>query len=56
MLQGCMSYVLSDLTRVFTGDALLIRGCGRTDFQVEIHCFLTLLLCAYLTNFSLLLL
>ena len=26
-----MSYVVDD--RVFTGDALLIRGCGRTDFQ-----------------------
>ena len=31
--QGCMSYVLDDLSMVFTGDALLIRGCGRTDFQ-----------------------
>jgi sulfur dioxygenase len=30
---GCLSYVLDDLTRVFTGDSLLIRGCGRTDFQ-----------------------
>jgi glyoxylase-like metal-dependent hydrolase (beta-lactamase superfamily II) len=29
--QGCVSYVLAD--RVFTGDALLIGGCGRTDFQ-----------------------
>ncbi|WP_347988837.1 MBL fold metallo-hydrolase [Methylomonas sp. AM2-LC] len=28
---GCVSYVLSD--RVFTGDSLLIGGCGRTDFQ-----------------------
>lgn len=28
---GCVSYVMSD--RVFTGDALLIDGCGRTDFQ-----------------------
>lgn len=26
-----VSYVAGD--RVFTGDALLIRGCGRTDFQ-----------------------
>lgn len=26
-----LSYALSD--RVFTGDTLLIRGCGRTDFQ-----------------------
>jgi sulfur dioxygenase len=30
---GCMSYVLGDRSRAFTGDALLIRGCGRTDFQ-----------------------
>jgi sulfur dioxygenase len=30
---GCLSYVLDDLSRAFTGDALLIRGCGRTDFQ-----------------------
>jgi sulfur dioxygenase len=30
---GCMSYVLDDKSMVFTGDALLIRGCGRTDFQ-----------------------
>jgi glyoxylase-like metal-dependent hydrolase (beta-lactamase superfamily II) len=28
---GCVSYVLAD--RVFTGDALLIGGSGRTDFQ-----------------------
>lgn len=27
----CMSFVFDG--RVFTGDALLIRGCGRTDFQ-----------------------
>ena len=30
---GCVSYVLDDRTKAFTGDALLIRGCGRTDFQ-----------------------
>ena len=30
---SCLSYVLDDLTMAFTGDALLIRGCGRTDFQ-----------------------
>lgn len=30
---GCASFVLDDLSMVFTGDALLIRGCGRTDFQ-----------------------
>lgn len=28
---GCMSYAVDGM--VFTGDALLIRGCGRTDFQ-----------------------
>lgn len=30
---GCISYVLDNDAMVFTGDALLIRGCGRTDFQ-----------------------
>jgi sulfur dioxygenase len=32
---GCVTYVVRDGDRVlaFTGDALLIRGCGRTDFQ-----------------------
>eukprot|EP00518_Triparma_eleuthera_P007455 CAMPEP_0182469546 /NCGR_PEP_ID=MMETSP1319-20130603/17250_1 /TAXON_ID=172717 /ORGANISM="Bolidomonas pacifica, Strain RCC208" /LENGTH=757 /DNA_ID=CAMNT_0024669863 /DNA_START=121 /DNA_END=2394 /DNA_ORIENTATION=- len=30
---GCVSFVLDDKTMVFTGDTLLIRGCGRTDFQ-----------------------
>jgi sulfur dioxygenase len=30
---GCFSYVLDDESKVFTGDTLLIRGCGRTDFQ-----------------------
>ncbi|HEY5635576.1 MAG TPA: MBL fold metallo-hydrolase, partial [Burkholderiales bacterium] len=30
---GCTSYLLDDRSMVFTGDALLIRGCGRTDFQ-----------------------
>jgi sulfur dioxygenase len=30
---GCLSYVYELERRVFTGDALLIRGCGRTDFQ-----------------------
>ncbi len=28
---GCMSYVVDG--KVFTGDALLIRSCGRCDFQ-----------------------
>jgi sulfur dioxygenase len=32
---GCISYLGSILERkvVFTGDALFVRGCGRTDFQ-----------------------
>jgi sulfur dioxygenase len=30
---GCVTYVLDDETCAFTGDALLIRGAGRTDFQ-----------------------
>lgn len=31
---GCMAYYTESLGgMVFTGDALLIRGCGRTDFQ-----------------------
>jgi glyoxylase-like metal-dependent hydrolase (beta-lactamase superfamily II)/rhodanese-related sulfurtransferase len=30
---GCLTYVTGDRSRAFTGDALLIRGCGRTDFQ-----------------------
>lgn len=30
---GCLSFVLADKSMVFTGDALLIRGAGRTDFQ-----------------------
>lgn len=30
---GCVSYIFHQGKRVFTGDTLLIRGCGRTDFQ-----------------------
>jgi sulfur dioxygenase len=30
---GCATYVLDNEAAAFTGDALLIRGCGRTDFQ-----------------------
>ena len=30
---GCITLVLDDQSMAFTGDALLIRGCGRTDFQ-----------------------
>lgn len=31
--RGCLAYVLDDQSLAFTGDSLLIRGCGRTDFQ-----------------------
>jgi sulfur dioxygenase len=30
---GCLTYVLDDHSMAFTGDCLLIRGSGRTDFQ-----------------------
>lgn len=30
---GCVTYVCREAGSAFTGDALLIRGCGRTDFQ-----------------------
>lgn len=30
---GCVTYVNHAQKLAFTGDALLIRGCGRTDFQ-----------------------
>jgi sulfur dioxygenase len=30
---GCLTYVLDNAAMAFTGDALLIRGAGRTDFQ-----------------------
>ena len=30
---GCVAYVSHAERCVFTGDALLVRGCGRTDFQ-----------------------
>ncbi|KAB5521317.1 hypothetical protein DKX38_025636 [Salix brachista] len=46
---GCITYVTGDGSdqpqprMAFTGDALLIRGCGRTDFQVwvVVHCSFT---------------
>ena len=31
--EGCVTYVLDDESMAFTGDCLLIRGSGRTDFQ-----------------------
>ncbi|XP_059480488.1 persulfide dioxygenase ETHE1, mitochondrial isoform X3 [Neocloeon triangulifer] len=30
---GCITYVCKEQGMAFTGDTLLIRGCGRTDFQ-----------------------
>uniref|UniRef100_A0A0N4ZJV7 Persulfide dioxygenase ETHE1, mitochondrial n=1 Tax=Parastrongyloides trichosuri TaxID=131310 RepID=A0A0N4ZJV7_PARTI len=30
---GCSTIISHDLEACFTGDTLLIRGCGRTDFQ-----------------------
>ncbi|GFG35774.1 hypothetical protein Cfor_03944 [Coptotermes formosanus] len=30
---GCVTFVSHEQGIAFTGDALLIRGCGRTDFQ-----------------------
>uniref|UniRef100_A0A0M3IFX2 Lactamase_B domain-containing protein n=1 Tax=Ascaris lumbricoides TaxID=6252 RepID=A0A0M3IFX2_ASCLU len=30
---GCLTYVSHAHRMAFTGDTLLIRGCGRTDFQ-----------------------
>ena len=30
---GCMTLVLDDQSMAFTGDCLLVRGTGRTDFQ-----------------------
>ena len=30
---SCLTYVLDDHSMAFTGDCLLIRGSGRTDFQ-----------------------
>jgi glyoxylase-like metal-dependent hydrolase (beta-lactamase superfamily II) len=31
--KGCVTYVDQEAGLAFTGDVLLIRGCGRTDFQ-----------------------
>lgn len=30
---GCLTFVTTDQSMAFTGDCLLIRGCGRADFQ-----------------------
>ncbi|HEX3653656.1 MAG TPA: MBL fold metallo-hydrolase [Rhizomicrobium sp.] len=30
---SCLTYLLDDHSMAFTGDCVLIRGCGRTDFQ-----------------------
>lgn len=31
--EGCLTYVTRDQSMAFTGDCLMIRGAGRTDFQ-----------------------
>ncbi|NQV09645.1 MAG: MBL fold metallo-hydrolase [Cyanobacteria bacterium] len=31
--EGCLTFVLDDQSMAFSGDALLVRGCGRCDFQ-----------------------
>ena len=39
---GCVTYITGDADgqpsprMAFTGDALIIRACGRTDFQVSL--------------------
>ncbi len=30
---GCLTFITNDLKMAFTGDCLMIRGAGRTDFQ-----------------------
>jgi sulfur dioxygenase len=30
---GCLTFVLDDRSMAFTGDCLMVRGAGRTDFQ-----------------------
>ena len=32
-ITGCITYVCHEQGCAFTGDTILIRGCGRTDFQ-----------------------
>ena len=39
LIQGCCSFLLDDFSMVFTGDTLLIHGCGRTDFQVRTYSY-----------------
>jgi len=31
--ETCLSFYLAEMSKAFTGDTLLVRGCGRTDFQ-----------------------
>ena len=33
VIPGCVTYVCHEQGCAFTGDTILIRGCGRTDFQ-----------------------
>jgi sulfur dioxygenase len=32
-MSGCVTFVIEEQGMAFTGDTILIRGCGRTDFQ-----------------------
>lgn len=50
---GCVTLVSGDLAMAFTGDALLIRGCGRTDFQQGRQLFFLLIPQFYLKSESL---
>ena len=34
---GCLTYVWHDKGMAFTGDVILVRGCGRTDFQEGLY-------------------
>lgn len=47
---GCMTLVLEDQRMAFTGDALLIRGCGRTDFQQGGHPLFRFLFVCFFTK------
>ena len=54
---GCVTYVSHKHKMAFTGDALLVRGCGRTDFQqgnniLTFFKFIFILTIENYTNFS----
>ncbi|PIO62175.1 hypothetical protein TELCIR_16278 [Teladorsagia circumcincta] len=52
---GCVTYVSQAHKMAFTGDALLIRGCGRTDFQqggVNYHCITAMLFSVFANSLN----